>query len=266
MDAMRVAFLLLVLVGFMRVHASAQTDVALDLTPPQREAVARAIASAALSESIKGAGNQDAYAAAMDALAVVVDDRLLAQAQGKEGESLDAKFIVLAWEKRTHPERISGVFDEFIKFVPDERVHSGQVGSPSVTKDGGKWVAPDYRLSWEYHLVMPVSYPRHGSEWTATEALGRIKDPRSLVLYLPVAQRAAAGRVGTTHRARGSSGMLKNYLRSALEYRTAPALKIAVKIMYMRYSDPAVSEKFEGDANFSRASGCKRAWIREKEI
>jgi hypothetical protein len=36
--------------------------------------------------------------------------------------------------------------------------------------------------------------------------------------------------------------------------------------MYMRYANPAVSEEFEGDANFSRASGYKRAWIREKQI
>ena len=127
------------------------------------------------------------FDAVMEELARKTDSKTFSALQPYEGQSLQAKVIVVAYVRAQKAEMCHKLMDVFYNVTADTPGLK-DAGGPSAPQVDSKYQGEEYRLIWEYLLL---SLDRKGENgfnsqglagWRPIEALGKICNEKSLVL------------------------------------------------------------------------------------
>jgi len=91
------------------------------------------------------------FDAALDRIAGLLTAEDERQAREYEGENIGAKLVLIAVNRRDHPEMYQEIFESYVK--PQAPIARGLPARPQLAK--AEHVTPAHRLAWDYYVLRP---------------------------------------------------------------------------------------------------------------
>jgi len=238
--------LLLVSLGLMLFPLSTQAQTL--LTPSMQALVAHAkLLASTQCRIVDDAGSKDAaegFVATMDALGAQMTPDLARQCALREGNDMDAKLALIAWDRRQRPELYQELENRYVYSINSPMAHAPQ--SPTVLP---KHATEEYRLAWEYLMIAPSNGGAPQADIRIVRAITEIHNEASFTTYRLAFAISSDPKLTDPEYTRNSQQL---WLGSLGMFQDSAALRTILDCITMAQNQMAHQEKYWDPAQYVR--------------